>query len=132
LISPDFKASYGILGTTFGGNHLACAAAMAVLEVIEEENLIQNSADLGEELMKALKEIPEIIDIRGKGLMVGIDLDRDAGPVRSELVSRYHIFTGSASGKETIRLLPPLNINSDQLNSFVVSLKEILSQKPAS
>lgn len=132
LISPDFKASYGILGTTFGGNHLACAAAMAVLEVIEEENLMQNSHELGEKLIDSLKSVPGIIDIRGKGLMIGIDLDRDAGPVRSELVSRYHIFTGSAAGKQTIRLLPPLNINSDQLNSFVESLKEILSQNPVS
>lgn len=130
LISPDFKASYGILGTTFGGNHLACAAAMAVLEVIEEENLMGNSLVLGEELMEGLKQIPEIIDVRGKGLMVGIDLNRDAGPVRSELVSRYHIFTGSAAGKQTIRLLPPLNINSEQLNLFVSSLKEIMSQNP--
>lgn len=130
LISPDFKASYGILGTTFGGNHLACAAAMAVLEVIEEENLMGNSLELGEQLMESLWEIPGIIDVRGKGLMIGIDLDRDAGPVRSELVSSYHIFTGSAARKQTIRLLPPLNVNSEQLNLFVSSLKEIMSQKP--
>lgn len=131
LISPDFKASYGILGTTFGGNHLACAAGMAVLEVIEVENLMQNSEELGEKLMAELKGIPGIIDVRGKGLMIGIDLDRDAGPVRNALVIKYHIFTGSAAGKQTIRLLPPLNIDWNQLNSFVVSLKEILSQSPA-
>ena len=130
LISPDFKASYGILGTTFGGNHLACAAGMAVLEVIESENLMQNSEELGEKLMAKLKDIPGVIEVRGKGLMIGIDLDRDAGPVRNELVKKYHIFTGSAAGKQTIRLLPPLNIDWNQLNSFVISLKEILSQSP--
>ncbi len=132
LISPDFKASYGMLGTTFGGNHLACAAGMAVLEILEAENLMQNSEELGEKLMAELKDIPGVIEVRGKGLMIGIDLDRDAGPVRSELVMKYHIFTGSAAGKQTIRLLPPLNIDGNQLNSFVVSLKEILSQSPAS
>jgi acetylornithine/N-succinyldiaminopimelate aminotransferase len=128
LISPDFKASYGILGTTFGGNHLACAAGMAVLEVLESENLMGNSENLGEQLMAALKTIPGVIEVRGKGLMIGIDLDRDAGPVRSELVNKYHIFTGSAAGKQTIRLLPPLNIDWNQLNSFVISLTEILSK----
>lgn len=131
LISPEFKASYGVLGTTFGGNHLACAAGMAVLEVIESENLMQNAEELGEKLMTELKDIPGVIEVRGKGLMIGIDLDRDAGPIRSELVKKYHIFTGSAAGKQTIRLLPPLNIDWNQLNSFVVSLKEILSQSPA-
>lgn len=131
LISPDFKASHGVLGTTFGGNHLACAAGIAVLEVIEAENLMQNSEVLGEKLMAELKGIQGVIDVRGKGLMIGIDLDRDAGPVRTELVKKYHIFTGSAAGKQTIRLLPPLNIEWNQLNSFVVSLKEILSKSLA-
>lgn len=132
LISQDFKASYGILGTTFGGNHLACAAGMAVLEVIEAENLMQNSEELGEKLISELRAIPGVIEVRGKGLMIGIDLDRDAAPVRSELVKKHQIFTGSAAGKQTIRLLPPLNIDWNQLNSFVVSLKEVLSQSPAS
>ena len=130
LISPAFEASYGLLGTTFGGNHLACAAGMGVLEVIEQENLIQNSADLGEKVMEELKGIPGIIDVRGHGLMIGIDLDRDAGPVRSELVKKYHVFTGSAASKNTIRLLPPLNIEWNQLNSFIIALKEILATSP--
>ncbi|MBB6328346.1 acetylornithine aminotransferase [Algoriphagus iocasae] len=130
LISPAFEASYGLLGTTFGGNHLACAAGMGVLEVIEQENLIQNSADLGAKVMEELKRIPGIIDVRGHGLMIGIDLDRDAGPVRSELVKKYHIFTGSAASKNTIRLLPPLNIEWNQLNSFIIALKEILATSP--
>ncbi len=128
LISADFKASYGVLGTTFGGNHLACAAGLAVLEVIEEENLMENARILGERLIQELGEIEGVKEVRGIGLMVGIDLDRDAGPVRSELVKTYRIFCGSAAGKQTIRLLPPLNISWNELNSFINSLKEILAQ----
>ncbi len=128
LISPEFKASYGMLGTTFGGNHLACAAGLAVLEVMETENLQAKTLELGEKLIRELKQIPGIVDIRGKGLMIGIDLNRDAGPVRSELVKKYRQFTGSASAKQTIRLLPPLSVEWNQLNSFLVALKEILSQ----
>ncbi|MDP2041956.1 MAG: aminotransferase class III-fold pyridoxal phosphate-dependent enzyme [Algoriphagus sp.] len=127
LISPEFKASYGLLGTTFGGNHLACAAGLAVLEVLEAEKLQSKALDLGEKLIEELKQIPGITDVRGKGLMIGIDLDRDAGPVRTELVKKYHIFTGSAAKKQTIRLLPPLSVDWNQLNSFLVALKEILS-----
>lgn len=127
LISPEFKASYGLLGTTFGGNHLACAAGLAVLEVLEQENLQAKALELGDRLMEELKTVPGIIDIRGKGLMIGIDLDRDAGPVRNELVKKYHMFTGSAAGKQTIRLLPPLSVEWNQLNSFLTALKEILS-----
>lgn len=127
LISPEFKASHGLLGTTFGGNHLACAAGLAVLEVIEAENLQNKALELGEKLIGELKQIQGITEVRGKGLMIGIDLDRDAGPVRSELVKKYHIFTGSAAKKQTIRLLPPLSVKWDQLNSFLVALKEILS-----
>lgn len=128
LISPEFQASYGLLGTTFGGNHLACAAGIAVLEVMEQEDLIAKSQELGEKVIAELKTIPGVKEVRGTGLMVGIDLDREAGPVRSELVNKYKIFTGSASKKETIRLLPPLSIEWNQLNSFLVALKEILSK----
>ena len=127
LISPEFKASYGLLGTTFGGNHLACAAGLAVLEVLEQENLQAKALELGERLIEELKTIPGIIDVRGKGLMIGIDLDRDAGPVRNELVKKYHMFTGSAAGKQTIRLLPPLSVEWNQLNSFLTALREILA-----
>ncbi len=127
LISPDFKASYGMLGTTFGGNHLACAAGLAVLEVMESENLQAKANELGEKVIAELKAIPGVIEVRGKGLMIGIDLDRDAGPVRSELVKKYKQFTGSASAKQTIRLLPPLSVEWNELNSFLVALKEILA-----
>ena len=127
LIHPDFKASYGLLGTTFGGNHLACAAGLAVLEVIESENLISNSHTLGNYLIKELEQIGCITSVRGKGLMIGIDFEKEAGPIRSELISKYKIFTGSSVGKHTIRLLPPLNIEINQLSSFLDSLKKILA-----
>ena len=126
LISPEFKASHGLLGTTFGGNHLACAAGLAVLEVLESEKLQAKALELGEKLMAELKLIPGVIDVRGKGLMIGFDLDRDAAPVRSELVKKYQMFCGSAGKKETIRLLPPLSVEWNQLNSFLSALKEIL------
>lgn len=127
LLSPEFKASYGLLGTTFGGNHLACAAGLAVLEVLEAEQLQQKALELGERLMSELRTIPGVIAVRGKGLMIGLDLNQDAGPIRSLLVSKYKIFTGSAAGKETIRLLPPLSVEWSQLNSFVLALKEVLA-----
>lgn len=126
LIHPDFKASYGLLGTTFGGNHLACAAGLAVLEVIESENLMVHAEKMGDFLITELKKIPGVTEVRGKGLMIGVDFDRDAAPVRSELVSKYKIFTGSSAGKQTIRLLPPLNIGIKELSSFIDSLKKIL------
>jgi acetylornithine aminotransferase len=126
LLSEEFKASYGLLGTTFGGNHLACAAGLAVLEVMEAERLQQKALDLGERLMAELQSIPGVVAVRGKGLMIGLDLNQDAGPIRSLLVSKYKMFTGSAAGKETIRLLPPLSVEWNQLHSFVVALKEIL------
>ena len=127
LLSPEFKASYGLLGTTFGGNHLACAAGLAVLEVLESEHLQQKALELGERLMAELRTIPGVVDVRGKGLMIGLDLNQDAGPIRSLLVSKYKIFTGSAAGKETIRLLPPLSVDWNQLHSFVIALKEVLA-----
>ena len=127
LLSPEFKPSYGLLGTTFGGNHVACAAGLAVLEVMEMEKLQANALLLGEKLITALKSIPGVKDVRGKGLMVGIDLDRDAAPVRNELVNRYKIFTGSAATKETIRVLPPLSIQWNQLHSFVDALTQALN-----
>jgi Ornithine/acetylornithine aminotransferase len=128
LISPDFEASYGLLGTTFGGNHLACAAGLAVLEVLEKEKLQERANELGERLISELRTIPQIQEVRGKGLMVGIDLDREAGPVRSELVNKYQIFPGSASKKQTIRLLPPLSVEWNQLNSFITAIREILAK----
>lgn len=127
LIHPDIKASHGLLGTTFGGNHLACAAGLAVLEVIEEESLLQAARDGGQFLIEQLGDMPGIKEIRGKGLMIGIDLEAEAAPVRAELISRFGIFTGSAAGKNTIRLLPPLNIQRKELTLFLESIGKILS-----
>jgi acetylornithine aminotransferase len=120
LLSPEFKAS-------FGGNHLACAAGLAVLEVLEAERLQEKALELGERLMAELRTIPGVVAVRGKGLMIGLDLNQDAGPIRSLLVSKYKMFTGSAAGKETIRLLPPLSVDWNQLHSFVTALKEVLA-----
>ncbi|WP_209328871.1 aspartate aminotransferase family protein [Lunatimonas salinarum] len=127
LINPEIKASYGLLGTTFGGNHLACAAGLAVLEVIESEKLMDNALIQGEWLMEQLSSNAGITDIRGKGLMIGLDLDREAGPVRSELVHKFRIFTGSSAGKNTIRLLPPLSIGQEALHLFLESLQAVLT-----
>jgi acetylornithine/N-succinyldiaminopimelate aminotransferase len=128
LIHPDLKASYGLLGTTFGGNHLACAAGLAVLEVIEKENLLKAAEASGDFLMEQLRQMEGVTQVRGKGLMIGVDLDREAAPVRNELIHRHHIFTGSSAGKYTIRLLPPLNISIKDLTLFVESIQSTLTQ----
>jgi acetylornithine aminotransferase len=127
LIHPDFKASFGLLGTTFGGNHLACAAGLAVLEVIDSENLLRRAEESGDFLKKQLQSIDGILEIRGKGLMIGLDLETEAAPVRADLVNNYCIFTGSAAGKNTIRLLPPLNIQIKELTLFLESLQNCLA-----
>ena len=127
LIHPDFKASFGLLGTTFGGNHLACAAGLAVLEVIESENLLRLAEENGDFLKKQLQTLEGIKEIRGKGLMIGLDLETEAAPIRADLVNNYRIFTGSAAGKNTIRLLPPLNIQIKDLTLFLDSLQNCLA-----
>lgn len=114
LISPKFEASYGLLGTTFGGNHLACAAALAVLDVIEDEGLVGNAARVGDHLLNGLQELrardPHIVDIRGEGLMIGIEYDEPIKPFRQQLVHERHVFTGAAS-TNILRLLPPLTLS---------------------
>ena len=127
LIHPDIQASHGLLGTTFGGNHLACAAALAVLEVIENEDLMENAAETGVFLTKKLQEISGVKEVRGKGLMIGLDLEVEAGPVRSRLIDEHRMFTGSSAGKHTIRLLPPLNIEIKDVTLFLESLQKILN-----
>lgn len=127
LIHPDIKASFGLLGTTFGGNHLACAAGLAVLEVIESENLLGWAEHTGNFLKKQLQSLEGIQEIRGKGLMIGLDLETDAAPIRADLVNNYRIFTGSAAGKKTIRLLPPLNIQIKELTLFLESFQNCLA-----
>ncbi len=127
LIAPDFKPVYGQLGTTFGGNHLACAAALAVLDVFEEEMLVENAHEVGTYLMEQLKKIdsPHIQDIRGRGLMIGIDLDVPHKDVRQPLIYQEHCFTGCA-GQNILRLLPPLCLTKDEADQFIDKLTRIL------
>ncbi len=127
LISPDFKPVYGQLGTTFGGNHLACAAALAVLDVFEEEHLVENANTVGNYLMEQLKKIdsPHIQDIRGRGLMIGIDLDIPHKDVRQPLIYQEHCFTGCA-GTNILRLLPPLCLTKADVDQFINKLTKIL------
>ncbi|NOU58194.1 aspartate aminotransferase family protein [Marinifilum caeruleilacunae] len=125
LISPDIKAWKGMLGTTFGGNHLACAAAMAVLETIEEEQLMKNALEIGSYLLDKLKENKKIKAIRGKGLMIGLDME-NMSEIRTKLLKEHGIFTGS-SGKDTLRLLPPLSITKEEADQFIESLECVLA-----
>lgn len=127
LIAPDFKPVYGQLGTTFGGNHLACAAALAVLDVFEEEKLVENAHEVGTYLMEQLKKIdsPHIQDVRGRGLMIGIDLDVPHKDVRQPLIYQEHCFTGCA-GQNILRLLPPLCLTKDEADQFIDKLTRIL------
>lgn len=128
LISPKFKPVYGQLGTTFGGNHLACAAAIAVLDVMKDEQLVKNAAVVGEHLMKRLKEanLPHVADVRGRGLMIGIELDIPYKEVRSALLFKEHCFTG-CSGTNVIRLLPPLCLTIEQADQFVEKFTKVLN-----
>ncbi|MFH6982144.1 aspartate aminotransferase family protein [Marinoscillum luteum] len=123
LISPKFEAKFGMLGTTFGGNHLACAAALAVAEVIQEEHLIENAGAIGDYLMGELAGISAVQEVRGKGLMIGIDLEYPAADLRKKLLFDHHIFTGSASRKNTIRLLPALNLSKEDADHFLEVFK---------
>ena len=129
LISPEFKPVYGQLGTTFGGNHLACTAALAVLDVMEEERLVDNARETGSYLMGQLKALQascsHITDVRGRGLMVGIELDMPNKDVRNRLVYEEHVFTG-CSGTNTLRLLPPLCFTKAMADEFVERLKKCL------
>lgn len=126
LISPDFKPEYGQLGTTFGGNHMACAAALAVLDVMEDERLVDNARETGDYLMARLKELQaeekHIADVRGRGLMIGIDLDMPHKELRSRLVYGEHCFTGCAS-TNILRLLPPLTFTKAMADDFILRLK---------
>lgn len=126
LISDKFKASYGLLGTTFGGNHLACASALSVLEIIENENLIENVNQQSAYFLSAISEIPEIKKVKGKGLMLGLEFDFDVTELRKNLIYEQFIFTGNASQKNLLRILPPLSITLSQIDQFTVGLKNAL------
>lgn len=130
LISPEFKPVYGQLGTTFGGNHLACAAALAVLDVMEQDGLVENAHLVGEYLIEQLNRLketePHITDVRGRGLMIGIDLDIPHKDVRLPLIYQKHCFTGCA-GTNVLRLLPPLCLNKDEADAFLDKFKQVLA-----
>jgi acetylornithine/N-succinyldiaminopimelate aminotransferase len=133
LINPMFKAKHGMLGTTFGGNYLACAAAIAVLDVIKEENLIANSLEIGNYLMTELKKNIAVKEVRGLGLMIGVEFPFPVIEIRNDLLFGHYIFTGSSSNKNTIRILPPLNLSKEEadifLEKFDKSVSHIYSQQ---
>lgn len=126
LISPKFKPVYGMLGTTFGGNHLACAAAIAVLDIFEQENLVENARRVGEHLLEKLREIPGIKEVRGQGLMIGLEFDYPVKDLRRKLLFEQKVFTG-ASGTNVIRLLPPLVLTEALADEFVERLKKAMA-----
>ena len=118
IISPKIKPAYGMLGTTFGGNHLACAAGLAVLEVMEEDNLMENAAEIGGYLITELKKFSQVLEVRGRGLMIGIELPTELAHVRKDLLFKHHIFTGEAK-PNVIRLLPALTLSRAHADRFL-------------
>ncbi|MFD0798848.1 aspartate aminotransferase family protein [Maribacter chungangensis] len=127
LIHEDIKASYGLLGTTFGGNHLACAATMAVLEVLEKDKLIENAAELGHYFRKKASEIPQVKRVKGRGLMLGLEFYFEVSELRKKLIYEQHLFTGGAKDKHVLRILPALNITKEHIDIFFNALKEELT-----
>lgn len=131
LISPKFTPVYGQLGTTFGGNHLGCAGALAVLDIMEKEHLVENAAKVGNFLITELKKLVgsyHIVDVRGEGLMIGIELDIPYKEPRTRLIKEEHCFTG-CSGTNVIRLLPPLCLSMDEAQQFIEKFKRVLSEE---
>lgn len=127
-IAPKFKPWHGMLGTTFGGNHLACAAALAVLEIMDQDQLMKNAAEVGSYLIGELKKIEEVTEVRGRGLMIGIELPESLASVKKDLLFKHHIFTGEAK-PNVIRLLPALNLTIDQADQFLNQFKIALNQR---
>lgn len=133
LIAPHIQPKHGMLGTTFGGNHLACAAALAVLEVMENEKLMTQTAENGTYLIEQLKAIPELQNVRGRGFMIGFDVSEKVKDLKKVLLQEYKIFTGEAK-PNVIRLLPSLALQKEQIDEFLQSLKQailFLNQNPA-
>ena len=125
LISPIFKPIYGMLGTTFGGNHLACAAAIAVLDIMHDEGLVANAEKVGSYLLEELHKFPGIKEIRGRGLMIGIEFEEPIKEIRSKLLFEQKVFTGVA-GTNTIRLLPPLCLSMEEAAEFISRFRKVL------
>lgn len=130
LIAPGFEAKHGLLGTTFGGSYLACSAALAVLEIIEKESLMTNARLIGHLLKKRLEQIPGVVEVRGRGLMLGIGLEENCSAVRNRLLKEEKIFTGSSSCKKTLRLLPPLSLTLAESEQFLEAFSFILQKQP--
>lgn len=128
LIHPEIEAKFGMLGTTFGGNHLACAAGLSVLNVIEEQKLIDNTNTMSEYFLKIAKTIPQIKKIKGRGLMLGLEFDFEVGELRKKLIYNHHIFTGGASNNKLLRILPPLTVRKEHINMFFEALIEALNE----
>ena len=126
LISNKIKASYGLLGTTFGGNHLACAAAISVLDVIEKEQLMENVNKVSAHFLEKIKEIGQIGSVKGKGLMLGISFDFPVAQMRKQLIFEEGIFTGGSSDPKLLRILPPLSIGTKEIDLFIAALKNVL------
>jgi len=126
LISPKFTASYGLLGTTFGGNHLASSAALSVLEIIEKESLIDNVNTISTYFKELAAQVPEVKNIKGRGLMLGLEFDFDVTELRKKLIYEQFIFTGNASQKNLLRILPPLSITKEDVDVFFAGLKKAL------
>ncbi|MDB4414786.1 aminotransferase class III-fold pyridoxal phosphate-dependent enzyme [Saprospiraceae bacterium] len=130
LIHPKFKAKYGLLGTTFGGNHLACAAGIAVLDILKKENLIAHSKELGNYFLEKLKTVEGISEVRGSGLMIGLEFDFPIKELRKHLLFEEKIFTGSSSNPNVMRVLPPLNIQKEHVDFFIRKLETALKLIP--
>ncbi len=128
LISPKIKPQKGMLGTTFGGNYLACSAAQAVLEVMTKEELMQNAVEMGSYLMERLKEVHQIKEIRARGLMIGIELEKPCAEIRLKLIQKHHILTGNASQPNTLRILPSLTVEKPEIDALITALKEELNE----
>jgi len=127
ILDPSFKASFGLLGTTFGGNHLACAASLAVLEIIENEQLLSNAKKWGDYLIEQLSKIEKIEKITGRGLMLGLVVNGDGKALRSSLLSKYRIFTGGCGNPNILRLLPPMNIGKKECDLLIEAIKSELN-----
>ena len=127
LIADKIKAKYGMLGTTFGGNHLACAAGIAVLDVMEKEHLMQNVQEVYGYFLQEIAKVPKIKKVKGKGLMLGVEFNFEVGELRKKLIFDQHIFTGGSNNKNLLRILPPLNAKKEHVDLFINALKVILA-----
>ena len=126
--NEKMPAQKGRLGTTYGGNQLACVAGIAVLDIIAAENLIENAKLLGVQLAEELKQINGVKKVKGRGLMIGIELDFPVAELRKRLIFQHHVFTGSSSNRNLLRILPPLNMSQDNIAKFLTALKKGVSQ----